>query len=110
MEVNITSDMTYDGTKCSVDGKTYKGEMEYLSFTVSKRHPMPSDNGVHAEPYYDIDLTKVYTDEAEDGTCTRHQYNWHNHDEVVEDIKKVYDPGAVVADIVKKMKGQGGIL
>lgn len=110
MEVSITSDMTYDGTKCSVDGKTYKGEMEYLSFTVSKRHPIPSDHGPQEQPYYDIDLTKVYCDEAEDGTKTRHQYNWHNQNPVVEDSKQVYDETAVVADIVKKMLGQKGIL
>lgn len=110
MEVNITSNMTYEGTNCSVDGKKYKGEIEYISFTMSKRHPLPNDNGVKEECYYDIDLTKVYCDEAEDGTKTRHQYNWHNQDTMVEDVNKVYNPEAIVADVVNKMLGKNSKL
>ena len=110
MEINITSDMTYEGTKATTDGKAGKGELEYLSFTVSKRHAMPDNHGVEGQHYYDVDMTAVYCDEAEDGTKSRHQYNWHNQNPVVEDHQQVYDPNAVVADVVKKMMGQKGIL
>jgi hypothetical protein len=110
MEISITSDMSYEGTNFSADGKKQKGELEYLSFSVCKRHPIPADNGVKQECYYDIDVTATYCDEQEDGTKTRHQYNWHNQDTVVEDTTKVYDPNKVVADIVSKLKGKGGIL
>jgi len=110
MEVQISSDMSYEGTNFSADGKKFKGDMEYLNFSVCKRHPIPGDSGVKPEPYYDIDVTACFCDEQEDGTKTRHQYNWHNQDACVEDATQVYDPNAVITDIVNKMLGKRGIL
>jgi hypothetical protein len=113
-EINITSDMTAEGTIATVDGKKPKGKIKNIDFSLYYMHPCCcchcSPCSCEMEPFPVVRLSYNVEEELEDGTVktTNFCIEKRGEDEVVEDSKDLTMAPEQIMDFLKK-KFQGKI-
>lgn len=111
MDINITSNLTKDGTTVTIDGKTFKN-VHAIDFDMYHDYDYPRTEGDQSEGHHCFSMCITTKEESEDGTmkCLTYRYNREDEGEVYDSVKdttpKVDQLAKFIADSMSGRKSR----